>query len=118
MCRVKSVRLSPHPLDAVERSEVHMVKIVDVAARAGVSTATVSRVLNGTKVRADLEAAVHQAIDELGYVPDRTARSLRRRHSDVIALDRKSTRLNSSHVAISYAVFCLIKTVVQTIDTQ
>src|SRR5690625_6085913 len=26
-----------------------------------------------------------------------------------IRLDRKSTRLNSSHVAISYAVFCLIK---------
>src|SRR5437660_4319517 len=25
------------------------------------------------------------------------------------ALDRKSTRLNSSHVAISYAVFCLKK---------
>src|SRR5690625_5753457 len=27
----------------------------------------------------------------------------------VIALDRKSTRLNSSHVAISYAVLCLKK---------
>src|SRR5207253_10896207 len=27
----------------------------------------------------------------------------------VIAVDRKSTRLNSSHVAISYAVFCLKK---------
>src|SRR5207253_4792530 len=27
----------------------------------------------------------------------------------VIPLDRKSTRLNSSHVAISYAVFCLKK---------
>src|SRR5207253_9029624 len=26
-----------------------------------------------------------------------------------IAVDRKSTRLNSSHVAISYAVFCLKK---------
>src|SRR5437870_10908485 len=26
-------------------------------------------------------------------------------------LDRKSTRLNSSHVAISYAVFCLKKTI-------
>src|SRR5690625_6486607 len=26
-----------------------------------------------------------------------------------ILLDRKSTRLNSSHVAISYAVFCLKK---------
>src|SRR5690625_5644025 len=29
--------------------------------------------------------------------------------SDPTGLDRKSTRLNSSHVAISYAVFCLKK---------
>src|SRR5437870_11473103 len=29
--------------------------------------------------------------------------------SEWIQLDRKSTRLNSSHVAISYAVFCLKK---------
>src|SRR5437870_9633467 len=28
---------------------------------------------------------------------------------DVSPIDRKSTRLNSSHVAISYAVFCLKK---------
>src|SRR5699024_12553346 len=28
---------------------------------------------------------------------------------NTIALDRKSTRLNSSHVSISYAVFCLKK---------
>src|SRR5207253_11412933 len=28
-------------------------------------------------------------------------------HHAVIGPDRKSTRLNSSHVAISYAVFCL-----------
>src|SRR5207253_11246011 len=28
---------------------------------------------------------------------------------DLAGLDRKSTRLNSSHVAISYAVFCLKK---------
>src|SRR5437870_8203878 len=27
----------------------------------------------------------------------------------VVSIDRKSTRLNSSHVAISYAVFCLKK---------
>src|SRR5690625_6729545 len=32
------------------------------------------------------------------------------------ALDRKSTRLNSSHVAISYAVFCLKKKKIQTTD--
>src|SRR5437868_8938525 len=29
--------------------------------------------------------------------------------SKVLGLDRKSTRLNSSHVSISYAVFCLKK---------
>src|SRR5690625_1075610 len=28
---------------------------------------------------------------------------------DILKRDRKSTRLNSSHVAISYAVFCLKK---------
>src|SRR5699024_9220345 len=31
-----------------------------------------------------------------------------------VTLDRKSTRLNSSHVSISYAVFCLKK---KTVDT-
>src|SRR5207249_10000954 len=33
----------------------------------------------------------------------------RRRQPDASAVDRKSTRLNSSHVSISYAVFCLKK---------
>src|SRR5690625_5619173 len=32
---------------------------------------------------------------------------------DVMLQDRKSTRLNSSHVAISYAVFCLTKKTVR-----
>src|SRR5690349_23432375 len=35
-------------------------------------------------------------------------RALRER-ADVVCIDRKSTRLNSSHVEISYAVFCLKK---------
>src|SRR5690625_927442 len=34
---------------------------------------------------------------------------LTRQHNDSNMIDRKSTRLNSSHVAISYAVFCLKK---------
>src|SRR5437870_8119575 len=33
-------------------------------------------------------------------------------------VDRKSTRLNSSHVAISYAVFCLKKKKKDTIDER
>src|SRR5437870_9115268 len=41
--------------------------------------------------------------------PARTTRSLRAGRSASRVGDRKSTRLNSSHVAISYAVFCLKK---------
>src|SRR5436305_7903903 len=33
----------------------------------------------------------------------------------VCGLDRKSTRLNSSHVRISYAVFCLKKKILQIV---
>src|SRR5437870_7327267 len=46
--------------------------------------------------------------------------SVRSTSSDSIQLiniDRKSTRLNSSHVAISYAVFCLKKKKKNTINT-
>src|SRR5689334_24649836 len=32
-----------------------------------------------------------------------------RQHAEVVGKDRKSTRLNSSHSSISYAVFCLKK---------
>src|SRR5439155_7528669 len=39
----------------------------------------------------------------------RTGRRRRRIDRACAAEDRKSTRLNSSHVAISYAVFCLKK---------
>lgn len=63
-----------------------MTTISDVAARAGVSTATVSRVLNGIAVRPDLEEAVRLAVDELDYSPSRAARSLRRQLGEVIAL--------------------------------
>ncbi|MFH9082931.1 LacI family DNA-binding transcriptional regulator [Streptomyces sp. NPDC017673] len=58
-----------------------------VAARAGVGRATVSRVINGSpKVSARSRAAVEQAIAELGYVPNRAARSLATRRTDAVAL--------------------------------
>src|SRR5438874_10736333 len=37
------------------------------------------------------------------------ALDLGKEHQMVLEIDRKSTRLNSSHVEISYAVFCLKK---------
>ncbi|MFI6290281.1 LacI family DNA-binding transcriptional regulator [Nonomuraea sp. NPDC050790] len=58
-----------------------------VAARAGVGRGTVSRVINGSpNVSAKARAAVRQAIDELGYVPNRAARTLVTRRTDTVAL--------------------------------
>lgn len=58
-----------------------------VAELAGVSRATVSRVVNGSsKVSAEVHAAVTKAISELGYVPNRAARSLVTRRTDTIVL--------------------------------
>ncbi len=63
-----------------------MATIHEVAARAGVSAATVSRVINGTRVSADLARRVQAAAADLDYTPSRTARTLRKRNSEVIAL--------------------------------
>src|SRR5437899_9622937 len=41
--------------------------------------------------------------------PRRTRRCSHRRSDQIKVADRKSTRLNSSHLGISYAVFCLKK---------
>jgi LacI family transcriptional regulator len=60
--------------------------IYDVAARARVSPATVSRVLNGSPVSPEKTARVRAAVSELDFRPSRTARTLRRRSSEVIAL--------------------------------
>src|SRR5690606_40288652 len=48
--------------------------------------------------------------------PDRDLAQLAhdRRVARVRGIDRKSTRLNSSHVKISYAVFCLKKKTIRT----
>src|SRR5438128_3992825 len=40
-----------------------------------------------------------------------------RREDDGVARDRKSTRLNSSHGSISYAVFCLKKKIARIVAT-
>jgi LacI family transcriptional regulator len=60
--------------------------IYEVAARAGVSPATVSRVLNGVPVSPPYADKVREAADALNFRPNRAARRLRRRSSEVIAL--------------------------------
>jgi len=61
--------------------------LYDVARLAGVSTATVSRVLHGQdRVRESTRTRVKKAIEELGYVPDSAAQSLSRRRKEVIGI--------------------------------
>jgi LacI family transcriptional regulator len=57
----------------------------DVAERAGVSTASVSRVLNSPeKVSPTIRARVENAIKELGYIPDGAAQALASRRSRIV----------------------------------
>jgi len=55
--------------------------IVSIAERAGVSIASVSRVLNGLGARPETEDRVRRAASELGYVPNAVARSLKDGHT-------------------------------------
>lgn len=64
-----------------------MITMLDVSIRAGVSKATVSRVLNGTgQVKKSTREAVFKAMDELGYRPNFLAQSLANKSSNSIGL--------------------------------
>src|SRR5699024_12703057 len=51
----------------------------------------------------------HRNVASHGKVPDSCDHLIRTNMKTNISIDRKSTRLNSSHVSISNAVFCLKK---------
>lgn len=58
-----------------------------VAARAGVSKSSVSRVINGeTTVAPQIRDVVMRAVHELGYVPNGAARNLVTRRTDTLAV--------------------------------
>jgi DNA-binding LacI/PurR family transcriptional regulator len=64
-----------------------MINIREVAKLAGVSPATVSRVINGTaKVSPDKQARVLEAIAATDFVPNEVARSLFRKSANLIGL--------------------------------
>src|SRR5688500_20046575 len=72
-----------------------------------------------TRRSSDLTEAIEQWTNVLGLttaptmtdtgVPLGTHQATRQRWEGACGEDRKSTRLNSSHLVISYAVFCLKK---------
>lgn len=83
-----------------------MVTLYDVARLAGVSTATVSRVVHGQdRVRDTTRARVLEAIEQLGYVPDGAAQSLSRRRKDVIGLvcvERRAKQYDIENMNLLY----------------
>ncbi|HNB52188.1 MAG TPA: LacI family DNA-binding transcriptional regulator [Anaerolineales bacterium] len=81
-----------------------MASIKDVAEEAGVSTATVSRVLSGKPyVKSDVKARVLEAVDKLGYRPNLVARSLRAQQSKTLGLIVSDIR-NPYFTSLSRAV--------------
>ena len=69
------------------KKEVHnRMKINDVAEYAGVSLATVSRVINGKKVKKETKEKVEEAIKKLNYTPNFMASSLQRTKSNMILI--------------------------------
>src|SRR5699024_12255599 len=69
---------------------------------------------------AQAEAEVRQAKDEYAALLQNnnhraTVQQIRNNYNEFLG-DRKSTRLNSSHVSISYAVFCLKKKIPEQIQ--
>jgi LacI family transcriptional regulator len=66
---------------------IPVVTLKDVAEKAGVSTATVSHVINDTRYVSDeLKAKVHRAMELLNYHPNAIARSLRRKRTHNIGM--------------------------------
>ena len=68
-----------------KRPSTRSIGIRDVAARAGVSATTVSRCLNNPDIVShELRQRISAIIDELGYIPDASARALSVRHTRTI----------------------------------
>src|SRR5690625_5532388 len=102
-------------MDACPKSEGMMMLIRSMSPEIVV----VDEIGSSEDVQALMEA-IHAGVTIICTIHGNTIDELKKRPSlqplfheqvfqRIIVLDRKSTRLNSSHVAISYAVFCLKK---------
>src|SRR3712207_7988899 len=94
-------RSSLFPYTTLFRSHARIDLLLDVdGRRVGDEIAAVQRVLappDELRIEGRVAGVAHEN------------RLLQLRRDEVVRVDRKSTRLNSSHANISYAVFCLKK---------
>src|SRR5690625_7125378 len=86
-----------------ERAQKVLALSQEEAVRLGHNNIGTEHILLGLVREGDGIAA--KALQDLGLEVSKIQEEVEK----LIGVDRKSTRLNSSHVAISYAVFCLKK---------
>src|ERR1035438_5158595 len=95
-------------LVALKKAKRKLISQGEAAEELGLGIRQVQRLLDGLKERGD-KAVVHG----LRGKPSnrRIEEKIERQAVKILSapVDRKSTRLNSSHLGISYAVFCLKK---------
>src|SRR5947209_14079655 len=84
-------------------------KILDAAEAAEIAATKPSNSLPSSSLRAFIVARSRYAEDNLADSVQRNVKQYVILGAGLDTLDRKSTRLNSSHANISYAVFCLKK---------
>ncbi|WP_243056257.1 LacI family DNA-binding transcriptional regulator [Nocardioides sp. SR21] len=85
--------------------------LADVAERAGVSRQTVSNAVNNPDLlRADTLSRVQEAIAELGYTPNRAARNLRTRSSQLIGLRFSPVQEGTANATMDRFVHSLVET--------
>ena len=85
--------------------------LADVAERAGVSRQTVSNAVNNPDLlRADTLTRVQEAIAELGYLPNRAARNLRTRTSQLIGLRFTPAQEGTANALMDRFVHSLVET--------
>lgn len=84
--------------------------LADVAERAGVSRQTVSNALNNPDLlRPETLSRVQQAIDALGYLPNRAARHLRTRASHLIGLRMSPAQEFTANATMDRFVHALVE---------
>jgi DNA-binding LacI/PurR family transcriptional regulator len=89
---LREVEIAPEPAEAGNgkqwtRRNERTITLADVGKLAGVSPSTVSRVVsNSIPVSPELREVVERAIHQLGYVPNRAARSLATHRSDSVGV--------------------------------
>jgi LacI family transcriptional regulator len=93
----------------VSRPTASAPTLADVAELAGVSRQTVSNAVNNPDLlRADTLARVQQAIQELGYLPNRAARNLRTRASHLIGLRLQPVQEGTANALMDRFVHALV----------